>query len=89
MKVYLGNLSKEMNDAELGEIVQPFGKPSSAEIAKDRENGSSKGFGFVVFETATEGQAAIDGLNGKEVSGRTLKVMEARPRKGTPTVEAQ
>ena len=81
MKVYFGNLSKDMNDSQLNELVRPFGTPESAEVAKDRSSGASKGFGFVVFTTAVEAQAAITGLDGKEVNGQTLKVNEARPRK--------
>ena len=81
MKVYLGNLSKDMNDSQLNDLVGTFGTITSAEVVKDRETGSSKGFGFVVFGSPEQGQAAIDGLNGKQVNGMTLKVNEARPRK--------
>lgn len=81
MKIYLGNLSKDMNDAQLGELMQPYGTPTSAEVVKDRGNGESKGFGFVEFSDAEHGKAAIAGLDGKEIGGRVIKVNEARPKK--------
>ena len=81
MKIYLGNLSKDLTDAGLGEMMQPFGTPATAEVAKDRDTGASKGFGFVEFNNDSEAQAAIAGLDGKEVSGMALKVSEARPKK--------
>jgi cold-inducible RNA-binding protein len=81
VKIYLGNLSKELTDSGLSDMMQPFGTPSSAEVAKDRDTGASKGFGFVEFDNASEAQAAITGLDGKEVSGMALKVSEARPKK--------
>ena len=82
MKIYLGNLSRDMSDAQLNELMQPFGKPDSAEVARDRGTGVSRGFGFVVFANDDEARAAIAGLDGKEVGGRTLKVNEshAKPR---------
>ena len=85
MKIYVGNLSSDIDDAGLGELVTPFGKPTSSSVAKDRGNGQSKGFGFVEFANDAEAKAAIAGLNGKEVSGKALKVSEAKsqtPDKG-------
>jgi RNA recognition motif-containing protein len=82
MKVYLGNLSKEMNDAQLGELVAPFGKPTSASIATERSSGASRGFGFVEFASDDEAKALIAGLDGKEVNGHVLKVNESRPKTG-------
>jgi cold-inducible RNA-binding protein len=80
MKLHIGNLSKQMTDAELTDLVSPFGPTNSIELAKDR-GGESKGFGFAEYKEAADAQAAITGLNGKEVGGQTLKVSEARPRK--------
>ena len=80
MKIHMGNLSKDISDAQLGELVRPFGAFESAEVAKDRASGESRGFGFVVFTNDDEAKAAIDGLNGKEVSGSVLKVSEARSK---------
>lgn len=81
MKVYVGNLSKEVTDAQLNELATPFGTLVSAVVATDRDSGASKGFGFVEFSSDDEAQAAITGLNGREVNGQALKVNESRPRK--------
>jgi len=81
MKLYVGNLSSQVNDAQLGELAKPFGKIVSASVAVDRTSGASKGFGFIEFSTPEEGRAAIAGLNGKDVNGQALKVDEARPKK--------
>ena len=80
MKVYLGNLSTDMTNAQLGELVAAYGKTESAEVVKDRATGEARGFGFVVFENDEHAKAAIAGLNGKDVGGRVLKVNEARPK---------
>jgi cold-inducible RNA-binding protein len=81
MKIYLGNLPKTMTDPQLNDLVVPFGKADTASVAKDRATGESKGFGFVEFGSAAEANAAIKGLDGKEVEGRVLKVNEAHPPK--------
>ena len=80
MKLRVGNLSKQVTNSQLNELAVPYGKVVTAEIATDRSSGQSKGFGFVEFSTADEGQAAITGLNGREIDGQALKVSEARPR---------
>ncbi|ALS98699.1 RNA recognition motif domain-containing protein [Lacimicrobium alkaliphilum] len=81
MKLYVGNLSYQMTDADLEAAFAAFGAVSSAKIITDRETNRSKGFGFVEFEDRAEAEAAIESLNGKEVSGRALVVNEARPPK--------
>lgn len=80
MKIYVGNLSYEVTEDDLKVAFKEFGQVESVTIIKDKYSGQSKGFGFVEFASKTEGQAAIDGLNGKEIKGRTLNVNEARPR---------
>ena len=84
MKLYVGNLAKQVTDAELNALAAPFGKLISATVAVERSSGASKGFGFVEYSTGDEGQAAIAGLDGKDVHGQALKVNEARPRKDAP-----
>jgi len=69
-----------MNDGELREVFSEFGEVSSARIINDRETGRSKGFGFVEMPDDNAANEAIEALNGKEVSGRNLRVNEARPR---------
>ena len=81
MKVYVGNLSKQVNDAQLNELAVQYGKPISASVATERSSGESKGFGFLEFGSDDEGKAAITGLDGRDVNGQPLKVSEARPRK--------
>jgi cold-inducible RNA-binding protein len=81
MKLHVGNLSKQITDAQLNEMALPFGKPTSANVARERMSGDSKGFGFVEFATADEARAAIAGLNGKDVNGQVLKVSEAKAPK--------
>ena len=81
MKVYVGNLSKQVTDTQLNDLATPYGKLISANVATERSSGESKGFGFVEFATDGEAQAAIAGLNGREVNGQALKVNESKPRK--------
>lgn len=81
MKLYVGNLSKQVTDAQLNELATPYGKPVSANVATERDSGASKGFGFIEFSSADEAKAAITGLDGRDVNGQALKVNEARPRK--------
>ncbi|MDD2390186.1 MAG: RNA-binding protein [Desulfobacterales bacterium] len=80
MKLYVGNLSYEVTEDDLRLALEQFGQVESATIITDRDSGQSKGFGFVEMASKAEGQAAIDGLNGKELKGRALNVNEARPR---------
>ena len=84
MNIYVGNLSYGMNDADLEAVFAEFGEVTSCKIIMDRETGRSKGFGFVEMATQEAGQAAIEELDGKEVSGRNIRVNEARPREERP-----
>ena len=80
MKLYVGNLSYNVNNSELEQMFTPFGTVQSASIITDRETGRSKGFGFVEMGSDQEAQAAINDLHGKDIGGRSLTVNEARPR---------
>jgi len=80
MKLYVGNLSKQITDAQLNDLAVPFGTLISATVATERSSGASKGFGFVEFSNADEARAAITGLDGRDVNGQALKVNEAKPR---------
>jgi cold-inducible RNA-binding protein len=84
MKVYVGNLSKQITDAELNDLATPFGTLVSANVATERSSGASKGFGFLEFTNEDEARAAITGLDGREVNGQALKVNESRPRNAAP-----
>lgn len=81
MKLYVGNLSKQVTDTQLNELAAPYGTLVSASVATERSSGESKGFGFVEFSNADDARAAITGLDGRDVNGQSLKVNEARPRK--------
>ena len=80
MKVYVGNLSKEVTDAQLNELAVPYGS-AWANVARELAGGTSKGFGFLQFANAEEGRAAIAALNGRDFNGQALKVNESRPRR--------
>ncbi len=79
-KLYVGNLSYQITNAELEQLFTEFGRVQSAQVIQDRETGRSKGFGFVEMSSDAEAQAAIKGLHDKEHQGRPLTVNEARPR---------
>lgn len=81
MKLYVGNLSKQVTDAQLNELGAPYGQLVSANVATERKSGESKGFGFIEYSNADEARAAITGLDGRDVNGQALKVNESRPRK--------
>ncbi len=81
MKLYVGNLSKKVNDARLNEMATPFGTVVSANVATERGSGESKGFGFIEYTNADDAKKAITGLDGSDVDGQALKVNEAKPRK--------
>jgi len=80
MNIYIGNLSYEVTEEDLQEAFKEFGQVESVKIIMDKYSGQSKGFGFVEMPSKAEGQSAIEGLNGKDLKGRTLNVNEARPR---------
>jgi cold-inducible RNA-binding protein len=79
-KLYVGNLTYGVTDADLETMFAPHGTVQSAQIIMDRDTGRSKGFGFVEMGNNNEAQAAISALNGKDSGGRALTVNEARPR---------
>ncbi len=79
-KLYVGNLSYDVDSSALEQLFTAHGTVQSAEIISDRDTGRSKGFGFVEMSSDEEAQAAIAALNGQEHSGRSLTVNEAKPR---------
>lgn len=80
MKLHIGNIQKDITDAQLLAVVTPFGD-ATLEIVRDH-SGASKGFGFAEFGDDTQGQAAIAGLDGTDVGGQAIRVAVAKPRKG-------
>lgn len=83
-KLYVGNLSYDVDNAQLHELFSAHGNVQSAEIIMDRDTGRSKGFGFVQMSTDDEATAAINALNGQQNGGRALTVNEAKPREERP-----
>lgn len=79
-KLYVSNLSFSMRDADLEKIFAEFGAIVSAKIIMDRFSGRSKGFGFVEMSSDAEAQKAIESLNGKNISGRDIRVMLSQPK---------
>ena len=78
--LYVGNLSFGTDDSSLNELFTEFGTVDSAKVITDRDSGRSRGFGFVEMSSEDEANAAISGLDGKEIDGRALKVNQAKPK---------
>ena len=84
MKIFVGNLSKEVTDAQLVDLAVPFGTLTASRVVREHNGTESKGFAFVEYATAAEGNAAIVGLNGKLVGDQALKVNEAKNQRPKP-----
>ncbi len=80
VNIYVGNLPYSTGDEELAELFRAHGAVERAVVISDRESGRSRGFGFVEMPDDTEGQAAIEALNGTDMDGRALVVNLARSR---------
>jgi RNA recognition motif-containing protein len=80
MNIYVSNLSFNIQDEDLREFFTPYGEVTSAKIITDRETGRSRGFGFVEMSDNEASKKAIAELDGATVDGRTMKVMEAKPK---------
>jgi RNA recognition motif-containing protein len=80
MNIYVGNIAFAMTEADLRAAFEAYGTVDAVRLVTDQSSGQPKGFGFVEMAAASEAQAAIAGLHGREVQGRTLTVSEARPR---------
>ncbi len=79
-KLYVGNLTYNVNESDLEALFSQFGSVQSAQIIVDRDTNRSKGFGFVEMGSDAEAQAAIQALDGRDHDGRNLTVNEAKPR---------
>jgi RNA recognition motif-containing protein len=80
MNIYVGNLAYSVTEDDLQKAFEAYGQVSTVNIIRDQFSNQSKGFGFVEMPEQAEAQAAISGLNGKELGGRAMDVNEARPR---------
>ncbi|MCB0352519.1 MAG: RNA-binding protein [Bdellovibrionales bacterium] len=80
-KLYIGNLSYQTNEDELQEVFEKIGPVSSCKIIRDKMDNSSRGFGFVEYDDDSNGDRAIEELDGYDLNGRALRVSEARERR--------
>ncbi|SFE06166.1 RNA recognition motif domain-containing protein [Paracidovorax konjaci] len=83
-KLYVGNLPYSVRDSDLEQAFGEFGAVTSAKVMMERDTGRSKGFGFVEMGSDAEAQAAINGMNGQSLGGRSIVVNEARPMEARP-----
>jgi len=83
-KLYVGNLPYTVRDEDLQQSFSQYGSVSSAKVMMERDTGRSKGFGFVEMGSDAEAQAAINGMNGQPLGGRSVVVNEARPMEARP-----
>ncbi|QIL82396.1 RNA-binding protein [Diaphorobacter sp. HDW4A] len=83
-KLYVGNLPYSVRDSDLEQAFGQFGAVTSAKVMMERDTGRSKGFGFVEMASDAEAQAAINGMNGQPMGGRSVVVNEARPMEPRP-----
>ena len=89
MNIYVGNLSHNVSEEDLKQSFGTFGQIESVSIVKDKYSGESRGFGFVKMPVKNEAQLAINGLNGKDLKGKSLNVNEARSRSDNSRSEGQ
>ena len=83
-KLYVGNLPYSVRDSDLEQSFGQFGSVTSAKVMMERDTGRSKGFGFVEMGSDAEALAAVEGMNGAPLGGRSLVVNEARPMEPRP-----
>ncbi|CAN7662717.1 RNA recognition motif domain-containing protein [Acidovorax sp. LjRoot194] len=83
-KLYVGNLPYSVRDSDLEQAFGQFGAVTSAKVMMERDTGRSKGFGFVEMGSDAEAQAAVNGMNGQPLGGRSIVVNEARPMEARP-----
>ena len=80
MNIYVGNLARDAAEEDLRAIFSEFGQVSKVTIIKDRFSGEPRGFGFVEMPSNEEAKAALNGANGRDVKGQSIRVNEARPK---------
>lgn len=79
MQIYVGNLSTKITDEELKAMFDPFGKVIAATIGRDKKTDESQGYGFIEMPVKSEARTAIEGLRGKELEGKPLRVKALKP----------
>ncbi len=81
-KIFVGNLSFQVNDFELEDLFKQYGEVESAKVVVDRMTGRSRGFGFVEMKTEDSAKQAVEALNGADLKGRPVNVSFARKQEG-------
>ena len=84
VKLYVGNLPFSVTNEELKKLFASYGEIEESTIISDKFSGRSKGFGFVTFSDNADGKKAVSEMNGKDIQGRQIKVIEARPLEDSP-----
>ena len=84
MNIYVGNLAYSVTESDLKEAFSEFGEVTSVNLIKDKFSGQSKGFGFIEMPSNSEADAAIKGMNDRDLKGRNIKVNPAKPREERP-----
>jgi RNA recognition motif-containing protein len=80
VNIYVSNIAFTATNQDIRQLFEPYGTVDTINIITDRDTGQSRGFGFVEMPDSAAAKAAIHGLQGKELAGRTLTVDEAKPR---------
>src|SRR2546430_8466780 len=80
VNIFVGNLAYSATDHDLRQLFEQYGVVDKTNVITDRDTGRSKGFGFIEMPDSAAAKAAIQGLQGKDLQGRTLTVNEAKPR---------
>jgi RNA recognition motif-containing protein len=83
VKVYVGNISRHISDAQFHALALPFGNADAVSVPRDAESGRTKGYGFLDFANPEHALAAIAGLHGKDIDGQILNASEANAAKGS------
>jgi len=86
MNIYVGNLAYSVTEGDLRDAFSRFGEVDKVNLICDKFSGESKGFGFVEMGNNSQSDAAIKGLNGTDLKGRTLTVNQARPKGERPSI---
>ena len=79
-KIYVGNCSFDVTEQQLRDVFAAYGEVNTVSVITDRDTGRPRGFAFVEMNDSSAAQAAIRGVNGTDLGGRTLNVNEAKPR---------
>ena len=80
MNIFVGNMAFSATEDDLRQLFEQYGTVEKVQIITDRDTGRARGFGFVEMSDSRAAQAAIQGLQGKELAGRAVTVNEAKPR---------